>query len=148
VTVEGNTAGWTFDTLHAHLVALINAEADILERHMSAAETAITRASAATEKRFEGVNEFRAQLADQARTFLPRTEYQTAHEALGDRINTNAERLAAIELRITSRLDADQGAETGAEAARRRANALITAVIGGLAVLIALVSTVAYLLKK
>ncbi len=40
-----------------------------------AAESAVRKAESATEKRFDGVNEFRKQLADQAATFLPRKEF-------------------------------------------------------------------------
>ena len=42
----------------------------------SAAE-AVRKAEAATEKRFESVNEFRAQLADQTSAFLPREVFDT-----------------------------------------------------------------------
>lgn len=41
---------------------------------LQAAEKAVTKAEAASEKRFESVNEFRATLADQQRTFIPRAE--------------------------------------------------------------------------
>jgi hypothetical protein len=151
--------GWTFGTLEAYLSQRLIDQGIMLGRRMddadkaiqaalASAEKAVSKAEQATERRFEAVNEFRGQLADQTGTFLPRTEYGAAHAGLVDRINVITERIAAIELRITSRLDSDAGAETGAEAARRRASQLTTAVIGALAVLIALVSTVAYLLKK
>lgn len=41
---------------------------------LSAAEKAISKAEAATEKRFDAVNEFRGTLSDQAATLLPRAE--------------------------------------------------------------------------
>jgi hypothetical protein len=41
---------------------------------LEAAEKAVGKAEIAAEKRFDAVNEFRAQLADQAATFLPRSE--------------------------------------------------------------------------
>jgi hypothetical protein len=41
---------------------------------LAAADKAVTKAEIATEKRFEGVNEFRATLADQAARLMPREE--------------------------------------------------------------------------
>ncbi len=43
-----------------------------LQAAFAASEQAIDKADAATEKRFESVNEFRAQLSDQTATFMPR----------------------------------------------------------------------------
>ena len=40
-----------------------------------AAEKAVTKAEVATERRFEGVNEFRQTLSDQAAKFITRTEF-------------------------------------------------------------------------
>ncbi len=99
---------WTFDTLHFHITTLIDLhqQADI-ERHQRehaaislalenqresirmsdlAAAEAIRKAETATEKRFDAVNEFRAQLGDQARTFLPRPEYDVQQLAMNQRI--------------------------------------------------------------
>ncbi len=63
---------------------------DATEKYVSAgflsAEKAITKAETATEKRFEGVNEFRAQLSDQQRTFMPRGEQERMQSAISDRI--------------------------------------------------------------
>lgn len=41
---------------------------------LSASKEAVTKAEVATEKRFEGVNEFRSTLSDQASTLMPRNE--------------------------------------------------------------------------
>lgn len=57
-----------------------------VQNALNSAEKAVTKAEIATEKRFEGVNEFRGQLADQARTFLPRQEYTVQHDPLVDRV--------------------------------------------------------------
>jgi hypothetical protein len=77
------------------------------------AEKAVAKAEAASDARFASVNEFRQALTDQTATFLPRIEYDTAHQALADRITANADRVAALELRLTSRLDIGQGADAG-----------------------------------
>jgi hypothetical protein len=41
---------------------------------LAAADRAVSKAEEAAEKRFDGVNEFRGQLADQASTLMPRAE--------------------------------------------------------------------------
>lgn len=64
--------------LKAHKEAVANA--------MVAAKEAVTKAEMANEKRFEGVNEFRATLADQQRTLMPRSEVDLALRALAEKI--------------------------------------------------------------
>lgn len=54
--------------------ALLDGNAEKVALALAAADKAVTKAETATEKRFEGVNEFRQQLADQTSTFLPRSE--------------------------------------------------------------------------
>jgi vacuolar-type H+-ATPase subunit I/STV1 len=51
-----------------------------------ASEKAILKAENAAEKRFESVNEFRAQLSDQATRFYPRTEAEAAISRVNERI--------------------------------------------------------------
>lgn len=72
----------------------------------SSAEKAITKAEIATEKRFEGVNEFRSQLGDQQRTFMPRAEVLVMESAV-----TN--RLAAVEKRVDTLLAERAGIRGG-----------------------------------
>ena len=60
-------------------------------------DKAVCKAEAATEKRFEGVNEFRLQLSDQARTFLPRQEYEQAHKNVVDKIEELKTRFDKVE---------------------------------------------------
>jgi hypothetical protein len=93
---------------------------------LAAAKEASTKAEVAADKRFEATNEFRAQLSDQARTFMPRLEYETSHKALTDKLDTglqqrtdaelrNADRINGLELRLTSRLDLGSGEQSGAK---------------------------------
>jgi len=82
------------------------------------AEKATGKAELAAERRFESVNEFRKALTDQTATFLPRSEYDAAHAALSDRITAAGERMAALELRLTSRLDRGDGTDIGAATSR------------------------------
>lgn len=85
---------------------------------LSSAEKAVGVAAASNEARFQGVNEFRKTLSDQAATFLPRGEYMTAHQSLEDKLTIVNERVGALELRLTSRLDLGSGADTGLREAR------------------------------
>jgi hypothetical protein len=57
---------------------------------LSAAKEAVTKAELASDKRFEGVNEFRGALNDQQRTLIPRAEAEL-------RFNGNEARLATLE---------------------------------------------------
>jgi hypothetical protein len=69
---------------------------------LSSADKAVIKAETATEKRFEGVNEFRQTLSDQASTFMPREEYNARHEALvSDMKKLASERIATIETQIS-----------------------------------------------
>ena len=52
------------------------------------AEKAVTKAETAAEKRFESVNEFRAQLSDQATTFLSRAEAEVRLQSIADKVDT------------------------------------------------------------
>jgi hypothetical protein len=82
------------------------------------AEKATAKAEAAADRRLEGMNEFREALSDQTKTFLSRAEYNPAHEALAERVSAMNDRVSALELRLTSRLDTAQG-RTGGEAESR-----------------------------
>lgn len=55
---------------------------------LAASDRATSKAEAAAEKRFEGVNEFRGTLADQQRTLMPRLEYEVQHKALDEKLGS------------------------------------------------------------
>lgn len=84
---------------------------------LQAAKEATHKAELASDKRFDAVNEFREQQADIITRFLMRTEYNVSHQALADKVSDNNDRLtaqiAALELRLSSRLDLDQGENQG-----------------------------------
>ena len=126
---EEHVSGWTVDTLKEYLSRRLDDLGLRMDRRMDdadkaiqaaliSAEKAVTKAEEATQRRFEGVNEFRAALADQTATFIPRAEFDAAVEAASARITANAERVAALELRIQSRLDLGEGAASGESASR------------------------------
>ena len=72
--------------LEKQLTLSINSVKDNIAVALAASEKAIGKAELASERRFEGVNEFRATLSDQAATFLPRAEFSVQHSALLSRI--------------------------------------------------------------
>ncbi len=141
-------SGWTVDTLREHLAQRITDQGVRLDQRMNdadkaiqaalgSAETAVSKAEAASEKRFEGINEFRGALADQQRELLPRSEYRAEQKAMSDRIASNADRLAALELRLTSRLDLGQGSAAGAAGTRTERRLDSTVLVQWLGLLVA-----------
>ena len=66
------------------------AHRDAVNLALSAADRAVNKAEAASEKRFDSINEFRGTLADQQRTLMPRAESDRAFAAV-------AEKMAALE---------------------------------------------------
>jgi len=85
--------GWTFRTFREFmlakfeiLTALREADRITLNAALAAADRAVAKAEAANEKRFEGVNEFRKTLSDQAATFPTRSEVEARMVELGEKI--------------------------------------------------------------
>jgi hypothetical protein len=120
---------------------------------LSNAEKATTKAEAAADKRFDAVNEFRQVLTDQTATFIPRTEYETAHIALSERLTVNSDRISALELRLTSRLDRGEGADAGMASAARDtrevktlANSGVVIFVMGLSVMVSIAAIIVSLI--
>lgn len=76
---------WTLESLREHLVGLIELKEEITDAKLSEIRTlmeairrstdqALTKSELASEKRFEGINEFRQAMLDQQRTYMPRQE--------------------------------------------------------------------------
>jgi len=107
-----------FTDLSAQLDRRFTDSERAVQAALAAAKEAVLKAETASERRFEAVNEFRAQLNDQAHAFLTRTESEAKLAAITDRITVNADRLAALELRLTSRLDLGAGQNAGEDTAR------------------------------
>jgi len=83
------------ELLQVERVESLRREAEALR---IAGEKAIAKSEATNEVRFHGVNAFRAQLADQATTFVSRTESAAEVNALAARIVALTERIAALDL--------------------------------------------------
>ena len=112
--------GWTLETVRQYLTARLDALQFIVEEResrnverfdaakervmvaMQSAEKAIMKAEAATDKRFDGVNEHRGALSDQATRLMPRLEYQVQHQAL-------IEKLEMVTLRVTKAESTSEG---------------------------------------
>ncbi len=108
------TSSATDVSLREYLTALIMASEErsnarfeamkeTVETAFATAQTAITKADAATEKRFEGVNEFRAALADQTANNISRETLDAVVSKLEAQINRNREDLDALSKRIDIR---------------------------------------------
>jgi hypothetical protein len=81
-----------------------------------AAEKAVTKAEVASEKRFDGVNEFRQALSDQTKSFVNDSVFQARTKAIDDKIDIlltamnqqagrgNNEQIAALQAQITALL--------------------------------------------
>ncbi len=69
---------------------------------LETSEKAIIKAESATERRFEGVNEFRQTLADQASTLMPRSEYTVQHRALESKVDTLEDRARLMQQEIST----------------------------------------------
>jgi hypothetical protein len=84
-----------FDVSRSDFVAL----REYIDIRFEAQEKAVAKAEVASEKRFDSVNEFRRQLADQTATFLTRTEYKTELAGLVEKVNALAKRVDEAESR-------------------------------------------------
>ena len=106
---EKEVSAWTIDSLRYHLEQLAS---DLALRHeqrfeaqekavqvqlvaqekavaaaLAAQKEAVNKSEASYDKRFDAVNEFRAQLSDQGRTFLPRNEADARFAAMAEKID-------------------------------------------------------------
>jgi CHASE3 domain sensor protein len=113
---EKAPSGWTVDTALAFTQRQIDDLRALLDERkqaqevgvnaaLLAAEKAVAKAETAAEKRFESVNEFRAQLSDQASTFLSRVEAQAEQRRVVEKIEE-----------LTDRMNRSEGKGIGASA--------------------------------
>jgi hypothetical protein len=161
---ETNISGWTIDTLREHvrqqfadlrhllderyatqtkaLEAAFQAAEQAVQTALLSQEKAVNKAEIAADKRFESVNEFRQQLADQAGLFFTRTEADARLGALTDKLDAstgrNAERIQALE-RIVER---DSGHDAGSAARGDSVRLNVGQVIAAVGVLLVAVSVV------
>jgi hypothetical protein len=122
--------GWTIDTLKEHFEALRKDDQIAVASALSAADRAAAKADLAMEKRFDGVNEFRAQLGDQASTLMPRAESAAQFDAMNARVTALTGQLTKLEAKGEGKREGIGG--TGAT---------IFQVIIGLAAIVAMIGT-------
>lgn len=75
-----------FDAQQQALQDALMAQEKAVNAALAAADRAVLKAEVASEKRFDSVNEFRATLADQAASLMPRGEAEARLGNLGDKV--------------------------------------------------------------
>jgi hypothetical protein len=93
------------DVRLTELRALIDSHAMNVSVALTSADKAVSKAEAATERRFESVNEFRQTLSDQTKNFIGKVEFEALREASAARIAD-----------LSSRLDKTEGKAVGLNA--------------------------------
>jgi len=78
------------------LTSRINAQADKVGLALTASDKAVLKAETANEKRFDSVNEFRATLSDQSKTFVDRREHSAEIAAIDERARRTDEALKTM----------------------------------------------------
>src|SRR5258705_13144795 len=89
--------------LKEYLESQVDFLKEIVPLSAEAADRAIQKNEQAAEKRFEGMNEFRQALSDQANTFLTRTEYSLNHKNLTDKVEVLNNRMSELITIATTR---------------------------------------------
>lgn len=82
-------------TLREYVDVRFEAQEKAVQAALAAADRATAKAETASEKRFEGVNEFRASLSDQSRLLMPRAESEQIVKSLEAKIAALEERVSA-----------------------------------------------------
>jgi len=100
-----------FDAQQLALRDALTAQEKAVNAALTAAEQAVQKAETAAEKRFDAVNEFRAQLADQAQTFMPRNEAQVLIDGQNDKIGGLETRINNLGISIERINAASSGAQ-------------------------------------
>jgi hypothetical protein len=129
--MAGAESEWTVQTLKEHFEALRAADLVARDAALAAVQQAISKADAATEKRFEGINELRGALSDQASRLLPRAEYTAQHQSVVERLGVVSEDLNTLRAKSEGKREGVGG--TGAT--------IFQFIIGGAAV-VAMVGTI------
>lgn len=109
---------------------LIDSQAEKVALALASADKAVQKAEAATEKRFESVNEFRKTLSDQAQDFVTRREYEVSRQSTVDRLGE-----------VQTRLDKAEGRSTGLQSGWGY-------LIAGITTVVVLVNLAIYLLSQ
>ena len=82
-----------FDAQKEALATAFQSQKEAVNAALAAADRAVAKAEVSTEKRFENVNEFRATLADQQRTLMPRSEAEAVMHSLEAKLEASTKTL-------------------------------------------------------
>jgi hypothetical protein len=122
---------WTTETLKELMEQRFVDQDKAVQAALLAAKEAVLKAETATEKRFEASNEFRAQLADQTATFIPRPEFTAKYGALEDKVSA-----------LTDRLNKSQGEAEGSQLTKGNIYAALAAAVGIISLIVLLANGV------
>jgi hypothetical protein len=75
-----------FNDSQTAVLAALSAARTAVDAALSAAKEAVAKAEGASDKRFDGVDEFKNALSDQQRTLMPRSEQETINKGISDKI--------------------------------------------------------------
>jgi Mg2+ and Co2+ transporter CorA len=149
---EGDS-GWTLETLRVYLntrleemdrrvVEKFAAVVEAFKEDSRSAKEAILKAEKATETRFDGVNEFRSTLTDQAATFSTKPQLdefkslqQSVKDATNSRIDTISTRLDRIEAANMGRHDQIEVSQQATDTNRGKFEFNMTSALSILAIL-------------
>jgi len=92
-----------FNAQESAVAAALTGQEKAIAAALSAAKEAVSKAEIASEKRFDSINEFRAQLRDQQNTFMTRIETEQRIDSLAAQLNL-----------LQQRVDKDTGKDAGA----------------------------------
>jgi len=131
---------WTIEAYVAHNEAIrvesdrryeqrFKAQEAAVQSALASSALATQKAEIANEKRFESVNEFRATLADQAGTFISRTEVEQLIRSLDDKVDLTTGRMDRLEGRAGG-FNATWGYLVGAVVVLGGLLTIITAIVG------------------
>jgi uncharacterized phage infection (PIP) family protein YhgE len=93
---------WTLDTLKEYLELALRGQDAFIRSELRSIKEAVDKALAASEKRFDSVNEFRNTLKDQQTGLITRTEADAEFRAMRDKIDS-----------LTTRLNLTEGNKSG-----------------------------------
>lgn len=174
---EKNPSAWTIDSLHAHILGIFDerelrytqrfvaqekavvealaAAKEAVAAALTAADRAVQKAETAAEKRFDNVNEFRGQLNDQAKTFMPRQEFQVQHDALESKVgvfvDSLSDKIDSLSRHVTesvASLQLSRATDRGQQTARKEDWTKNVAVIGVVFGLVGAISVIVSLLAR
>jgi len=144
------------------MITALAAQKEALNTAMAASEKAVAKAETAADKRFEESNGYRQQLQHQAQTFATKEDVDIRLQAIADKNDLESHHLseagsgrdkaiAALDLKISHRLDINQGQELGTNDARgnrRLDSSLVVSIISVVFVLVSVAITIFTLVSK